>query len=78
MEAEAEFLRREIVLNGTRVQFRLLKAKSKAEVVVSRAECLERWMAVLRYWDAECKKFFNPKDDTEVNIAAQKAALGFE
>ena len=43
-----------------------------------RAEFLKRWMGVLRYWDAECRKFFNPKHDVEVNTAAQMAALGLE
>lgn len=58
MEAEAEFLRREIELNGTRVHFRSSKSKSEAEVGENRAECLEKWMKVSRYWDAERRRLF--------------------
>ena len=35
-------------------------------------------MGVLRYWDAECRDFFDSNDDVEVDMAAQIAAFGLE
>lgn len=78
MEYEADFLGEKIKWNGTFLHWRLPKAKSEAELGEIRAKCLERWMGVLKYWDAECRKFFDPKSNLEVDMAAQMAALGLE
>lgn len=70
MEAQAEFLKREVKLNGMRVLFRLLKGKSEAEVGEIRAECLESKVGVVRLEDAERGKFVGCRDIAWMNLVA--------
>lgn len=49
--------------------------KSEAEVERIRMGCLDRWLGVLRHWNTECSKSFDPQEMVEVDSAVPTAAL---
>ena len=65
MEAEAEYLRREIECNFWRWYFRTRRQRDEEDLGRERERCRRRWLALLEGWEVVCRGYFDPVRDPE-------------